>query len=106
MKLGSETFRRGCSAFIVLLVLTFLPVTLDAKCPTYLVNLRGRIERSLQSGDRVLAALDFSDRRPRSSWDKVTVLGIHGSRFDGHITYSTFSSSFLGGDKCHRQPKR
>jgi hypothetical protein len=78
---------------------------LVAKCPTYFVEIRGKVECSFKPDDKVLATLIFYDRQPAGSGEE-TAIDIHDSSFDGRISFDTYSSSFLfGGDQCYRRPK-
>jgi hypothetical protein len=82
-----------------------LASSLVAKCPTYAVELRGKIECSFKSGDKVLVTLIFSDNQPEASGEE-TALDIHDGRFNGRVAFKTYSSSgLLGEDKCGRRPK-
>ena len=74
-----------------------------AKCPTYSVQVRGKIECSFEPDDNVLATLIFFDHQPEASGE--TSIDVQGARFGGHIAFDSYSSSALfSGDKCHRRP--
>lgn len=75
-----------------------------AKCPTYSVHVRGKIQCLLEPDDKVLATLIFFDHQPEASGE--TSIDIQGAMFSGRMSFDTYSSSgFFGGDKCHRRPK-
>jgi hypothetical protein len=86
------------------LALLFLASPLPAKCPTYSVEIRGKIECSLKPDDKVLVTLIFSDNQ-RIDPGEETAMELHNASFAGRISFSTFSSSTLFGDRCHRDPK-
>jgi hypothetical protein len=89
-------------AFVLLLSLAN---PLRAKCPTYSVEVRGKIECSLKPDDKVLVTLLFSGKQLEASGEE-TAIDIHNAVFSGRVAFNTYSSSFLGGDKCHRRPER
>jgi hypothetical protein len=75
-----------------------------AKCPTYSVHVRGKIECSFEPEDKVLATLMFFDHHPEASGE--TSIDVQGAMFSGRLPFDTYSSSrFFGGDKCHRRPE-
>jgi hypothetical protein len=77
---------------------------LSAKCPTYSVQVRGKIECFFEPSDKVLATLIFFDQQPEASGE--TSIDVQGAMFSGRIAFDTYSSSGLfSGDKCHRRPK-
>jgi hypothetical protein len=87
------------------LVFLWLANPLLAKCPTYSVEIRGKIECSFKPDDRVLATLIFFEHQPEAS-GKETAIDIRGGAFGGRVAFNTYSSSgFLSGDRCHRRPK-
>lgn len=89
-------------AFVVAL---FLARPLLAKCPTYTVEIRGKIVCSFKPDDKVLATLIFVDRQPEASGEE-TAIDIHDGTFGGRVAFNTASSSGpLTGDRCHRRPK-
>jgi hypothetical protein len=76
-----------------------------AKCPTYSVEIRGKIECSFKPDDKVVASLIFFDHQPEASGEE-TAIDIHNAMFSGRVAFDTYSSSgLLRGDKCHRRPK-
>lgn len=85
--------------------LLFLATPLPAKCPRYSVDIRGKIECSLKSDDKVLVTLIFSDNH-RVDPGEETAIEVHNANFAGRMSFDTHSSStLLGGDRCHRRPK-
>ena len=85
--------------------LIFLANPLWAKCPTYSVQVRGKIECSFDQDDKVLATLIFFDHQPEASGEE-TAIDIHDGTFSGRVAFNTYSSAgFLSGDKCYRRPK-
>jgi hypothetical protein len=90
---------------LVFLVLLSLATPLLAKCPTYSVKIRGKIECFFKPDDKVLATLIFFEHQPEASGEEAA-MDIHDGTFDGRVAFDTFSSSgLLSGDKCHRRPK-
>jgi hypothetical protein len=91
-------------AFVSVVLLSLANPVL-AKCPTYSVEIRGKIECSFKPNDKVLATLIFFEHQPEASGEE-TAMDIHNGTFDGRVAFGTFSSSgLLSGDKCHRRPK-
>jgi hypothetical protein len=85
-------------------VLISLANPLWAKCPTYSVKVRGKIECFFEPEDKVLATLIFFDHQPESSGE-ISV-DVQGAMFSGRVAFDTYSSSgFFHADKCHRRPK-
>src|SRR5215469_4612823 len=83
-----------------------LAAPLWAKCPTYRVKIRGKIECSFRPDDKVLATLIFSDRQLEASGEE-TAIDIHDAAFSGRVAFNTYSSSsVLYGDICRRRPTR
>jgi hypothetical protein len=68
------------------------------------VRIQGKIQCAFKPDDRVIAALIFSKHQLEASGEE-TAIDIHNGTFDGSVVFNTYSSSFLGGDKCHRCPK-
>jgi hypothetical protein len=90
---------------LVFVVLLSLATPLLAKCPTYSVKIRGKIECFFKPDDKVLATLIFFEHQPEVSGEE-TAMDIHDATFDGRVAFGTYSSSgLLSGDKCHRRPK-
>jgi hypothetical protein len=87
-------------------LLTFLSLAnpLRAKCPTYSVEVRGKIECSFKPDDKVLVTLIFSDNQLEATGEEAAI-DIRNATFSGRVAFNTYSS-FLGGDKCHRRPKK
>lgn len=89
---------------LLFIFLLCLANPLWAKCPTYSVQVRGKIECFFEPDDKVLATLIFFDHQPEVSGE--TSIDIRGATFSGRIAFDTYSSSGLfAGDKCHRRPK-
>jgi hypothetical protein len=63
---GMKQLRRAEFAFVSAILLS-LASPLLAKCPTYDVEVRGRIECSFKPDDKVLATLIFHDRQAEAS---------------------------------------
>jgi len=99
-----KSFRAAGFAF-VFAILLFLASPLPAKCPTYTVKIRGRIECSFKPDDKVLATLIFVDHQPEATGEE-TAIDIHSGTFDGRVAFHTYSSSNpVAGDVCNRRPK-
>src|SRR5206468_7477466 len=85
---------------LLFVFLIFLANPLWAKCPTYSVQVRGKIECSFDPDDKVLATLIFHDHQPEASGEE-TAIDIHKGTFSGRVAFNTYSSSgFWSGDKC------
>jgi hypothetical protein len=96
---------RAAGFIFVSAFLAFLASPLPAKCPTYTVEIRGRIECSFKPDDKVLATLIFVDHQPEATGEE-TAIDIHSGTFDGRVAFHTYSSSNpLAGDVCNRRPK-
>ncbi len=90
---------------LVFVVLLSLANPLLAKCPTYSVKIRGKIECFFKPDDKVLATLIFFEHQPEASGEE-TAMDIRDGTFDGRVAFDTYSSSgFLRGDRCRRRPK-
>ncbi|SRR6266478_265453 len=75
-----------------------------AKCPTYSVQVRGKIACSFEPDDEVLATLIFFDHQSEASGE--TSLDVQGAMFSGRVAFDTYSSpGFFHADKCHRRPQ-
>jgi hypothetical protein len=99
-----EKFRSAVLAFLFAILLCLASPVL-AKCPTYTVDVQGRIECSFKPEDKVLATLIFHDRQPEATGEE-TAIDIHDGRFDGRVAFDTYSSpGVLHIDKCNRRPK-
>src|SRR3984957_4210717 len=101
--------RWGCNLRFILMVLAaslcFLANPIQAKCPTYSVQIHGRIECSFKPDVRVVAVLLFSGQNSAVP-AKETVMDIRDATFCGQVAFSTYSSSgLLSGDRCRRSPK-
>lgn len=76
-----------------------------AKCPTYSVEIRGKVE-CFKADAKVLATLVFSDHQADASGED-TAIAVHDGTFSDRVAFDTLSSTgFFGGHKCHRHPKR
>jgi len=76
-----------------------------AKCPTYSVEIRGKVE-CFEPDAKVLVTLIFSDHQPGASGED-TAIAVHDGTFSDRVAFDTYSSAgFFGGDKCYRRPKR
>lgn len=73
--------------------------TVSAKCPTGSVSVRGRVD-NLPAG--MAGAVEVVLETPRGNVSKST--SISNGEFGVEVSFSTFSSSFLGGDRCHNAP--
>src|SRR5882762_1029459 len=89
---------------LLFIFLMCLANPLWAKCPTYSVQVRGKIECFFEPDDKVLATLIFFDHQPEASGE--TSIDVQGAIFSGRMAFDTYSSTGLfSGDKCHRRPK-
>ena len=68
------------------------------------MEVRGKIECSFKPNDRVLVTLVFSGKQLEASQEEIAI-DIHDAAFSGRVAFNTYSSSYFGGDKCHRRPK-
>ena len=89
---------------LVFMAFLSLATPLLAKCTTHSLEIRGRVEGSIKPDDKVLVTLIFVDHQPEA-FGEETAIDIHDGAFEGRVTFNTYSSSFLGGDRCHRRPK-
>jgi len=71
--------------------------TVSAKCPTGGVTVHGRVD-NLPSGAEVTVVLET----PKRNVSKTA--SISNGEFTVEVSFSTWSSSFLGGDRCHNAP--
>jgi len=100
----SRTSALNLGARLLSIFLICLANPLWAKCPTYSVQVRGKIDCFFEPDDKVLATLIFFDHQPDASGE--TSIDVQGAMFSGRMAFDTYSSSGLfGGDKCHRRPK-
>ena len=98
----SSALNLGVRLLFIFLICLANP--LWAKCPTYSVQVRGKIECVFEPDDKVLAALIFFDHQPEAS--RETSIDVQGGIFSGRMAFDTYSSTGLfSGDKCHRRPK-
>lgn len=90
----------------VLALLLFLANPALGKCPTYSVQIHGKIECSFKADVKVVATLIFHDPRPKA-FPNETPMNIHDDgTFDGLVAFNTYSSSaLLSGDRCRRRPE-
>jgi hypothetical protein len=74
--------------------------TVSAKCPTGTVTVRGRVDNlpSGAAGAEVAVVL----KTPKGSVSKTA--SISNGEFAVEVSFSTLSSSLLGGDRCHNVP--
>jgi hypothetical protein len=98
----NSTLNLGVRLLSIFLICLANP--LWAKCPTYSVQVRGKIECFFEPDDKVLAKLIFFDHQPETSGE--TSIEVQGATFSSRMAFDTYSSSGLfSGDKCHRRPK-
>jgi len=71
--------------------------TISAKCPTGSVTVHGRVD-NLPSGAEVAVVVET----PKGNVSKTA--SISNGEFTVEVSFSTLSSSFLGGDRCHNVP--
>jgi len=89
----------------VSVVLLSLANPLLAKCPTYSVEIHGKIECSFKPDYKVLVTLIYSDHQREASGEE-TALDIRDGSFKGEVAFSTFISyNPLTGHNCGRRPK-
>jgi hypothetical protein len=70
------------------------------------VEIRGKIECSLKPDDKVLVTLIYSDNQ-RIDPGAETAIEVGNALFSGRLAFDTYSSpGLLGGDRCHRRPKK
>jgi hypothetical protein len=76
--------------------------TVSAKCPTGSVTVHGRVA-NLPSGAAVAeVAVAVAVETPKGNVSKSA--SISNGEFTVEVSFSTLSSSFLGGDRCHNVP--
>ena len=82
------------------LVLTLTAVVL-AKCPTGSVSLTGTVSDlpSSDSGVELIATV----KTPKGDFSQQA--SVSKGQFAVAVPFSTLSSSFMGGDRCHNLPK-
>jgi hypothetical protein len=99
----SRTSALNLGARLLSIFLICLANPLWAKCPTYSVQVRGKIDCFFEPDDKVLATLIFFDHQPDASAE--ISIDVQGAMFSGRMAFDTYSSAgLLGGDKCHRRP--
>lgn len=104
MNLTRRPPSQPCFAFMFALFLC-LANPISAKCPTYFVEVHGKIDCFSQTNGKVLVTLVFSDQQPGSTGEEATI-DSQGRTFSYRTSFNTYSSSgFFGGDKCGRHPK-
>ena len=84
---------------LFVLALTFNG-TASAKCPTGSVSVRGRVDNL--SSSTAGAVVEVVLRSPKGNVSRTT--SISDGAFAAEVPFSTLSSSFLGGDRCHNAP--
>ena len=82
-----------------LVVALTLGTGIAAKCPAGSLTVRGRIE-NLPPG--VAAEIALVLETPKGKISKTAP--ISNGEFTVEVSFSTWSSSFLGGDRCHNAP--
>ena len=86
-------------------VLLSLANPLLAKCPTYSVEIHGKIECSFKPDYKVLITLIYSENQ-REALGEETALDVRDGFFKGEVAFSTFISyNPLTGHNCGRRPK-
>jgi hypothetical protein len=81
---------------LLVVALTF-STSVAGKCPTGSLTVHGRIE-NLPSGAEVVVVVET----PKGNVSKTA--SISNGEFTVEVSFSTLSSSFLGGDRCHNVP--
>jgi len=85
---------------LLLVIALTLSGTVLAKCPTGSVTVHGRVDNlpSGAAGAEVTVVLET----PKGNVSKAA--SISNGEFTVEVSFSTWSSSFLGGDRCHNVP--
>jgi len=83
---------------LLVVALTF-SASVAGKCPTGSLTVHGRIE-NLPAGVAVKVAVVVET--PKGNASKTA--SISDGEFTVEVSFSTWSSSFLGGDRCHNMP--
>ena len=86
---------------LVVAVALMFGVGAAGKCPTGTATIHGRVDGLLS--DTAPAEMVVVLETPRGNVSKTS--SITNGEFTVEISFSTLSSSFLGGDKCHNTPK-
>ena len=84
---------------LFLAVLTFIS-NISAKCPTGRVAVRGRVENLPSTATGVEATIVVETKNGTVS----RIVPVSRGEFAAEVPFSTFSSSFLGGDWCKTVP--
>lgn len=92
-----ETMRTPKQLLLVLATTLVFSTTVAAKCPTGSVTVHGKIE-NLPSGAEVVVVVET----PKGNVSKTA--STSNGEFTVEVSFSTLSSSFLGGDRCHNVP--
>jgi len=91
-------------AFVFVLLL-FLANPALAKCPTYSVEIHGKVECSFKPDYKVLVTLIYSDHQQEASGEE-TALDVHDGSFKGEVAFNTFISyNPVTDHNCGRRPK-
>jgi hypothetical protein len=77
-----------------------LSASASAKCPTGGIAVRGRVD-NLPSG---AAAAEVAVVAETPKGNVLKTASISNGEFTVEVSFSTWSSSFLGGDRCHNMP--
>jgi len=86
-------------------LLLYLANPLWAKCPTFSVQVRGKVECTQNPDYKALVTLIYSDHQREASGEE-TALDIHDGWFKGEVAFSTFISyNPLTGHHCGKRPK-
>jgi hypothetical protein len=83
---------------LLVVALTF-SASVAGKCPTGSLTVHGRIENLPSS---VAAEVAVVVETPKGNVSKTA--SISNGEFTVEVSFSTLSSSFLGGDRCHNVP--
>lgn len=86
---------------VVLMVALVLSATLEAKCVTAAVTVHGRVE-NLPSG---IAPVEAAVVVETSKGNFSKTASISDGEFTVEVPFSKWSSTFLGGDRCHNEAK-
>jgi hypothetical protein len=101
MHRSGETMRTVQRLQLVLIAALTLSATAGAKCPTGSVTVRGRVNNLPSTATGVEATVVVETAKGTVS----RTASLSNGEFTVEVPFSTYSSSFLGGDRCHTVPK-
>jgi hypothetical protein len=95
------TMRIQARFYAVLLVTLILGLGASAKCPRGTVTVNGRVDNLPVTAVNVQILITLTTTKETLS----RTASVFNDEFTIDVSFSTRSSSFLGGDRCHAEPK-